>query len=101
MAMQRRLFGALLAILVFFSLNLGVHLWGNRAREKSLAALRQAIERQLVIASIERRLSEAHREIALLAGVLGTQGPGPVSPEAGRHSRSASTGSRTRSPGYG
>ena len=82
MAMQRRLLGALLAILVFFSLNLGVHLWGNRAREKSLSALRQAIERQLVIASIEKRLSEANREIALLAGVLGTEGPGQVSPEA-------------------
>ena len=82
MGMQRRLFGALLAILVFFSLNLGVHLWGNRARETSLAALRQAIERQLVIASIEKRLSEANREIALLAGVLGTEGPGPLSPEA-------------------
>src|SRR6185436_1034567 len=82
MAIQRRLFGALLAILVFFSLNLGVHRWGDRAREESLAALRQAIERQLVIASIEKRVSEAHREIALLAGVLGTHGPGPVSPEA-------------------
>ncbi len=82
MTMQRRLFGALLAILVFFSLNLGVHLWGNRSRVESLAALQQAIERRLVIASIEKRLSEANREIALLAGVLGTEGPGPVSPEA-------------------
>ena len=82
MAMQKRLFGALLAILVFFSLNLGVHHWGDGAREESLASLRNAIERQLVIASIEKRLSEAHREIALLAGVLGAQGPTPVSPEA-------------------
>ena len=82
MAIQRRLFGALLAILVFFSLNLGVHLWANRSREASLAALRRAIERRLVIASIEKGLSEANREIALLAGVLGTEGPGPVSAEA-------------------
>jgi diguanylate cyclase (GGDEF)-like protein/PAS domain S-box-containing protein len=82
MAMQKRLFGALLAILAFFSLNLGVHLWGNRARVESLSALRHAIQRQLVIASIEKRLSDAHREIALLAGVLGSQAPGPVSPES-------------------
>jgi diguanylate cyclase (GGDEF)-like protein/PAS domain S-box-containing protein len=81
MTMQTRLLGALLAILLFFSLNVGVHLWGERSREESLEELQSGIERQLLIASIERRLSEAHREIALLVGVLSGQGPGPVSPE--------------------
>jgi diguanylate cyclase (GGDEF)-like protein/PAS domain S-box-containing protein len=80
MAMHRRLYGALLAILIFFSLNLGVHVWGDRARSRSLAELRRGIDRQLLIASIRRHLREASREMALLAGVLGAQGP--MSPEA-------------------
>ncbi|HKI02638.1 MAG TPA: GGDEF and EAL domain-containing protein [Thermoanaerobaculia bacterium] len=81
-SMQKRLLGALLAILVFLSLNLGVHIWGDRARTESLTELRSGIERQLVIGSIERRLREANREIALLAGVLSGEEPGPVSPDA-------------------
>jgi diguanylate cyclase (GGDEF)-like protein/PAS domain S-box-containing protein len=81
MAMHRRLYGALLAILIFFSLNLGVHVWGDRARAKSLAELRRGIDRQLLIASIKRHLRETSREMALLAGVLGAQGSGPMSPE--------------------
>jgi diguanylate cyclase (GGDEF)-like protein/PAS domain S-box-containing protein len=82
MTMQQRLFGASLAILIFFSLNLGIHVWGDRSRTRSLAELRHAIERQLLIASIEKRLSETRREIALLTGVLAGQKPEPVSPEA-------------------
>ena len=81
MAMHRRLYGALLAVLVFFSLNLGVHVWGDRARAKSLAGLRRGIDRQLLIASIKRHLRETSREMALLAGVLGAPGSGSMSPE--------------------
>jgi diguanylate cyclase (GGDEF)-like protein/PAS domain S-box-containing protein len=80
--MQTRLIGAVLAILIFFSLNLGIHDWGSRSRAESLEDLQNAIERQLLIASLERRLSEARREIALLVGILGGQGPGPASPKA-------------------
>ena len=81
-SVQMRLLGAFLATLAFFSLNLGVHVWGDRARRESLADLRRGLERQLMIASIERRLAEANREIALLAGVLSGEEPGPVSPDA-------------------
>lgn len=81
MAMHRRLYGALLAILIFFSLNLGVHVWADRARAKSLAELRGGIDRQLLIASTKRHLREASREMALLAGALGGQGSGPMSPD--------------------
>ncbi len=81
MAMHRRLYGALLAILIFFSLNLGVHVWGDRARAKSLAGLRRGIDRQLLIASMKRHLRETSREMALLAGVLGAPGSGSMSPE--------------------
>ncbi|HEX7183319.1 MAG TPA: EAL domain-containing protein [Thermoanaerobaculia bacterium] len=82
MATRTRLVGAFLAILIFFALNLGIHLWGNRSRMASLTELRNAIERQLLIASIERRLGDTHREIALLTAVLGEQGPEPASREA-------------------
>ncbi len=81
MAMHRRLYGGLLAILIFFSLNLGVHVWGDRARARSLAGLRNGIDRQLLIASIKRHLRETSREMALLAGVLGAPGSSPMSQE--------------------
>ncbi|HET9225523.1 MAG TPA: diguanylate cyclase, partial [Thermoanaerobaculia bacterium] len=80
--MHTRLLGALLAILVFFSLNLGIHFWGNGRRTERLDELRNAIERQVRIASIERRLSDAHREIALLTGAFGEHEPGAGSPGA-------------------
>jgi len=80
MTMRTRLFGAVLAILAFFSLNLGVHVWGDRARGRSLAELRHGIDRQLLISSIARHLSETHREIGLMAGVLDRQGAGPADP---------------------
>jgi diguanylate cyclase (GGDEF)-like protein/PAS domain S-box-containing protein len=82
MTMEKRLLGALLAVLVFFSLNLGVHAWGDRARTEGLAELQNGLGRQLLIASIEKHLSAAHREIALVAGLLGGQGSGLMSPEA-------------------
>jgi hypothetical protein len=80
--MQKRLIGALLAILVFFFLNLGVRSWGQRSRAESLAELQNAVDRQLLIAGVGRLLSDSRREIALLTGVLGEQGPGPMSSEA-------------------
>ncbi|HEX5719821.1 MAG TPA: EAL domain-containing protein [Thermoanaerobaculia bacterium] len=71
--------GALLAILVFFALNLCIHLWSNQSRKKALTELTSAIERQLSLATVERHLSDAHREMALLTGAL-TEGE--LGPEA-------------------
>jgi diguanylate cyclase (GGDEF)-like protein/PAS domain S-box-containing protein len=82
MTVRTRLFGAVLAILAFFSLNLGVHVWGDRARARSLEELRHGIDRQLLITSIARHLSETHREIGLVAGVLDGPGSGPADPGA-------------------
>ncbi|HYG63690.1 MAG TPA: diguanylate cyclase, partial [Thermoanaerobaculia bacterium] len=74
--MQRRLLGALLAILIFFFLNIGVRFWGERSRAESLAELQNAVERQLLINGIGRHLGDARREVALLAGgFLSEQGP--------------------------
>ncbi|HVR97273.1 MAG TPA: EAL domain-containing protein [Thermoanaerobaculia bacterium] len=81
MTIQKRLFGALLAILIFFSLNLGVRVWSNRSRAQSLADLEHAVERQILITSISNSLRATHREISLLAGVLSDHGPGAVDAE--------------------
>ncbi|HEX3128434.1 MAG TPA: EAL domain-containing protein [Thermoanaerobaculia bacterium] len=82
MARRKRLFWAWLTILGFFGLNLALHFWANQSRTRELANLRLAIDRQVRIASIQRLLSNAHREMALLTGVLTKEGPFPVSPEA-------------------
>ncbi|HEV2846376.1 MAG TPA: PAS domain-containing protein [Thermoanaerobaculia bacterium] len=80
--MRTRLLGALLTILIFFALNLAVHVWGDRARRESLTNLQQGIKRQLLIAEIRERTREANREMALLAGALGGHGPEPLDLEA-------------------
>ena len=82
MRMQPRLLGALLAILVFFALNLGIHVWGNKSRQKALVELNSAITRQLRLATIKGQLSDAHRELALLSGALDEDGAGEATPEA-------------------
>jgi diguanylate cyclase (GGDEF)-like protein/PAS domain S-box-containing protein len=82
MTMRTRVLGALLTLLTFFALNLGVHAWGDRARTASLAELQNSIERQLLISKLQKRLSEAYREMALLAGAFGGQGPDAGNPEA-------------------
>jgi diguanylate cyclase (GGDEF)-like protein/PAS domain S-box-containing protein len=82
MTMEKRLLGALLAILAFFSLNLAVHVWGDHARTERLAELQNGIQRQLLIASVEKYLSAAGREIFLMTGVFGSQLPVPSDPEA-------------------
>jgi diguanylate cyclase (GGDEF)-like protein/PAS domain S-box-containing protein len=82
MTMRTRVLGALLTLLTFFALNLGVHAWGDRARTASLAELQNGIGRQLLIADLQKRLSEARREMALLAGAFGGQGLDPGNPEA-------------------
>jgi diguanylate cyclase (GGDEF)-like protein len=79
MMMHTRLLGALLAILVFFALNLCVHFWSNASREKAHTELQGAIDRQLCLAVVEKRLSDAHRELALLTGALAD---GELGPEA-------------------
>ncbi|HSG41432.1 MAG TPA: PAS domain-containing protein, partial [Thermoanaerobaculia bacterium] len=82
MTMRTRLLGALFTVLIFIALNIGVHVWGDRARTASLAELQHGIERQLLVSQIEKRFSQAHQEISLLAGVLAGQGPDPVSADA-------------------
>jgi diguanylate cyclase (GGDEF)-like protein/PAS domain S-box-containing protein len=82
MTMRTRLRWASLTILIFFALNLGVHVWGDRERTARLAELQSGIERQLLISDLRKRLSEAHREMALLAAALGGQGPDAGNPEA-------------------
>ncbi len=77
MRMHTRLLGALLAILVFFALNLCIHLWSNESRKHALLELQGAIQRQLHLAEVEWRLSEAHREMALLSGELADGEAGP------------------------
>ena len=82
MRMHSRLLGALLAILGVFALNLCVHLWSNQYRKEALTELQGAIQRQLHLADVERRLSDAHREMALLTGALADEELGPEAPAA-------------------
>ena len=86
MRTHTRLLGALLAILVFFALNLCIHLRSNSLREQGLTELQNAIQRQLHLAVVEKHLSDAHREMALLTGELadGETGPEARAAFAGR-----------------
>ena len=82
MRMRTRLLAALLTILIFFALNLAVHVWGENARTESLTNLQQGLKRQLLIADIRERTREAALEMALLAGALDGQEPQPLEVKA-------------------
>lgn len=81
MSIRRHLAVGLSSILLLFALNLGVSLWGNVERDAGLAELRQALSRQIVIASIRQRLNDLQKEIALLSQVYGEASPARSGPE--------------------
>ena len=69
MPFQRRLLHASLFMLGLFGLNIAIHEWSSRRREAGFEALRQALARQALIASVRQQAGDLQKEMALLADV--------------------------------
>ncbi len=81
MTIRRRLAFSFLAILLLFGLNLVIYFWSNKRREATVVDLQKAISRQNLLASINQRLSETFRLLALLTP-MGEEKASPMTPEA-------------------
>jgi len=69
MTIRRRLILAFATILALFAANQGLHIWSDRLRTQTMTALDHALQRQLLLASVSRRLADLHRQMSLLGQV--------------------------------
>lgn len=74
MTIRRRLGLSFLIILLLFGLNLVIYFWSTVQKTRSLNELRQAVERRLELATIDRELGNRADEVILLSEVLRTAG---------------------------
>ncbi len=79
MTIRTRLTLAFLAILLLFSASVIVYFFGDARRESSVESLRQAIDRQVLLASIVQELHDTQRQVTLL-GQIATEAS-PVAPD--------------------
>ena len=70
MTIRRRLVFSFSTILVLFCLNLGVYFWGKSKQSSTVEALERAVSRQLVVASLNQRLNDLHKQVALISEVM-------------------------------
>ncbi len=66
MTIRRRLALSFLSILVLFAVNISVYLWSSQYRAAAVEDRRRAMARQILIASIDRQITEVKREVSLL-----------------------------------
>ncbi len=76
MTIRARLAFALTAILLLFAVNLSIHFWSDQRRNSTVEGLRKAIDRQMLIGSINQNLNDLQKQIALLSQVLGEEKTG-------------------------
>ena len=69
MTIRRRLALSFLAILILFGLNLAIYFWSNQKRSDTVEGLQQAMSRQILVASINQKLNDLQKQVALLSQV--------------------------------
>jgi signal transduction histidine kinase len=79
MTIRTRLTLAFLAILFLFSASVFVYFFGDAQREQSVEVLRDAIDRQVLLASIVQELQDTQRQVTLL-GQIATEAS-PAAPD--------------------
>ena len=69
MTIRRRLILAFATILALFAINQVLHIWSDRLRTRTMTAVDRALQRQLLLASVNRRISDLHRQMSLLGQI--------------------------------
>ncbi len=80
MSIRRRLTLSYIAILALLAVNLVVYFWGDRKRQSTVEELRRAISRQILISSIQQKLSEYEKQVTLLSQINADANSGGASP---------------------
>jgi two-component system, NtrC family, sensor kinase len=80
MSIRRRLTLSYIAILALLAVNLVVYFWGDRRRQATVEELRRAISRQILISSVQQKLSEYEKQVTLLSQGTADADSGGASP---------------------
>src|SRR5579863_2992351 len=80
MSIRRRLTLSYIAILALLAVNLVVYFWGDRKRQATVEELRRAIARQILISSVQQKLSEYEKQVTLLSQITADANSGGASP---------------------
>jgi two-component system, NtrC family, sensor kinase len=80
MSIRRRLTLSYIAILALLAVNLVVYFWGDRKRQATVEELRRAISRQILISSVQQKLSEYEKQVTLLSQGTADANSGGASP---------------------
>src|SRR5262249_16485043 len=81
MSIRRRLSFSFLIVIMLLALNLVVYFWGDSRRKASFAELRRAVERQVLISSVQQKLNDYQRQVGLLSVVTADSGTAGASPD--------------------
>src|SRR5580658_10254798 len=81
MSIRRRLTLSYIAILALLAVNLIVYFWGDRKRQSTVEELRRAISRQILISSVQQKLSEYEKQVTLLSQMTADANAGGASAE--------------------
>lgn len=77
MTIRRRLTSAFLIVLMLFAVNEGIQIWSARLRAQTMATVDRALKRQLLMASLQSRVSDLHKQISLMGQIDADAGPAP------------------------
>src|SRR5882724_1726650 len=69
MSIRRRLSFSFLIVLILLALNLVIYFWSDARRKASFEELRQVVDRQVKISSVQQKLNDYQRQVGLLSVV--------------------------------
>jgi class 3 adenylate cyclase/HAMP domain-containing protein len=79
---RRRLASAFLIVLMLFAVNEGIQIWSARLRAQTMETVGRALKRQLLMASLQSRIADLHKQISLMGQIEADAGPAPGGREA-------------------
>ena len=80
MTIRRRFILSFLGIMTLFAFNAGVYVWSNGRRSAAVEDLRRAIQRQVLLSSVQLTVNDTQKQIGVLSQVASEAGAVGVSP---------------------
>ncbi|MGH9487575.1 MAG: adenylate/guanylate cyclase domain-containing protein [Terriglobales bacterium] len=81
MTIRRKLSLAFTLILVLFGVNLAIYFWGSAERGRTVTTLSRALTRVGLMAGINQKLDDLHKQITILSGISVGAGAAAASPQ--------------------
>jgi class 3 adenylate cyclase len=79
---RRRLASSFLIVLTLFAVNESIQVWSARLRARTMGTVDRALKRQLLMASLQSRIADLHKQISLMGQIDADAGAPPGGREA-------------------